>query len=169
MYYIGLCHYAIAQEKFSEQNIPAAVRRLGEAVYYFNQTVDIWPGHEGALAGRAEALRLKGTYERALSVARWADQQAGPAASKKLIEARQLARQGRVEEALVAYRQAVAMEPDNAEAHAELGRFYRQLGDRAQAANSLTQAYLLNPAEPGVARELIELGSPPPTTPSPEP
>lgn len=57
--------------------------------------------------------------------------------------------------ALAEYKQAVALDPNNAEAHAQLGGVYREMGDLKQAADSLETSVRLDPF---AFKPMFELG-----------
>ena len=63
-----------------------------------------------------------------------------------------------MDQAQLAFRQAVAVEPNNAAAHAELGLFYLRLGNKTEARESLRRAYELDKHTPGVTQALAQLG-----------
>ena len=75
---------------------------------------------------------------------------------------------GDADNALLAYKQAVAMEPGNARPHYELGLFYAKLNRREEAIDHLDQAYRLDPKQAQVADELKRLGAKVPEISSPD-
>ena len=59
----------------------------------------------------------------------------------------------------VDFKKAIAIEPDNAAAHGEIGLFYMRCGNNKAAVDSLRKAYQLNPGAPGVVAALADLGA----------
>jgi len=161
LYFLGRCYHTLARRKFRDHNTPGALRAVEEAIFYYNQAIEAFPGYQAALEDKNRALELKGQYEQALQVAEWAKRYAGPAAERHIFLAKELLERGDYDGALDYLQQAVAMEPRNAKAHAELGRFYMLMGQNRKAVAELQRAYELNPAEPGVVRDLRRLGATP--------
>lgn len=155
---LGSVCIVYARQWAAEQNAPAAMREVDQAVEYFGRAVEAHPGMQAALVARNEALELKGSYDEALREAEWAMAFVGPSARTQLFMADELEERGDVDGALLRYRQAVAMEPDNAGAHAAFGRFLRRIGKQEAALTHLKRAYKINPLEPGVAEMLTDQG-----------
>ena len=158
LYNLGSCAMAMAAERQGRGSAVSAMRYLDEAVYWFDQATASFPGYTEAQHGKVRALELQGKYRQATAVATWVDQTVGPAARQKLVLARHHERRGDMDEALLSFRQAAAMEPGSAYAQAELGRFHLRRGQHEEAIVALRRAYRLNPAEGGVVSELAELG-----------
>ncbi|MFQ6047750.1 MAG: tetratricopeptide repeat protein [Phycisphaerae bacterium] len=166
LYYLGCCALERARQKLAANRVPPAMRYLDDAISWFDSAIESAPGYAAAQEAKVEALELKGRYEQALAAAKWADRFVGPAARQKIILGRHYERIGDMDEALLCYRQAVAIEPDSSLARAELGRFYARLGRKQEAILELRKAYRMNPAEPGVVPELQRLGGLASTQPS---
>jgi protein O-GlcNAc transferase len=136
-----------------------ARRNLDDAVYYFDRAVSVYPGYDEAIQAKSRALSLRGEYDKAIrSVKRSADL-LGPTAKHKIMLARAHEERGDYDNALLAHRQAIAVEPLNAWAHAELGRFYKRISRNDKAIAEFTRAYRIRPDESGVALELKALGA----------
>ena len=153
-----------ARELMTEHNNAAAMRETDRAVAYFDRAVEAQPGMQAVLEARNEALNYKGLHDRALHSAEWAMTFVGPSARAQMFVARELEQRGDMDGALLRYRQAVAMEPENALAHAEFGKFLHRIGRKNEAILHLEQAYRLDPLQPGVARLLAAEGVPLPRT-----
>ncbi len=161
LYFMARCYHTLARGKYREDNTPGALKAVEDAIFYYSQAIEAFPGYQAALEGKNRALELKGKYQKALELAEWAKDYAGPAAERHIFLAKELLERGDYDGALNYFKQAVAMEPRNAKAHAELGRFYVRLGNNRRAIELLQRAYELNPAEPGVVRDLRRLGATP--------
>ena len=159
LYNLGSCAMAMAAERQGKGSTVSAMRYLDEAVYWFDQAIASFPGYTEAQHGKVRALELQGKYRQATAVATWADQTVGPAARQKWVLARHHERRGDMDEALLGFRQAAAMEPRSAYAQAELGRFHLRRGQRDEAIMAFRRAYALNPTEGGVASALAEFGA----------
>ncbi len=161
LYDLGDCNIHLAKEQFRLRNAPAAMRYVDDAARSYARAVNAHPGMLPALWGKNMALELKQQFEAALAVAQWTAEFVGPSARGQIFLAHELEKRNDPDAALLRYRQAVAMEPNNAYANAELGRFYARIKRRTEAVRMLRTAYALNPTEPGVLEALRELGETP--------
>jgi len=157
-FYLGLCHKAVARGKFAEDDYGAAMRELDQAAFWFGQAIESYPGYIDAIRQKAEVLKMKGEYHKAMQLADWARVNTGNERGQLILLARQLADAGDYDGALVRLRQAVALDPHDSRARAELGRFLLQSGKMREGTEELQQAYRINPNEPGVLPALAELG-----------
>ncbi len=133
---------------------PAALRELDRAIGYFSSAIDEHPGHFSSMEGLNVALELKGQFDEALERAEWAAEFVGPSARQYVFLARELEERGDQDDALLRYRQAVAMEPDNATAHAAFAKFLLRVPNEAAAVHHLLAAYKIDPNDPWVLEEL---------------
>lgn len=158
-YQLGRCYLALADQKFTGGDIPAAQAYTDQAITSFDDAVAAFPGYSKALQGKVDALKLRDRHAAALAVAEWAAANSGLQAQKLIMKGREYALVGDMDRALLAHRQAVAVEPDNAATHAALGLFYMSCGNDAGAISALKRAYQLNHRAPGVASALARLGA----------
>jgi tetratricopeptide (TPR) repeat protein len=161
LYNLGRCALAMAEQRFQQRSFIAALRYVDDAVSWFDSAIASFPGYTAAQNGKVRGLELQDKYSQAFDAAQWADDVAGPAAREKIVLAAHYERIGDMDQAQLCYRQAVAMEPDNSYAHAEMGRFYARRGQKDNAILHLRRAAALNPEEPGVLRDLKELSAAP--------
>jgi len=161
LYNLGSCAMEMARERFDGGNVVGALRYLDDAIGWFDSAIAAFPGYAEAQDAKVRALELQGNYRSALAEAEWIDENVGPAARQKLVLARHHERRGDADQALLCYRQAVAMQPESAYAHAELGKFYMRRGQTENAIAELQIAYQLNWQQPGVVDSLAELGASP--------
>jgi len=159
LYYLGRSYTALAEERFRDGNARMARRNLDDAVYYFDRAVAVYPGYDEAIQAKSKALSLRGEFDKAVKSVQHSADLLGPTAKHKIMVARAHEERGDYDNALLAYRQAIAVEPLNAWAHAELGRFYKRLNQNDKAIAELTRAYRIKPNEAGVALELKALGA----------
>lgn len=159
--YIADCYLAMSQERFKDGNVHGALRWCDAAIGQYGAAVDAFPGYSRAVQGKADALKLKGRHEAALETADWAARNSGLQSTKLILKGREYAQESDMDQARLAFRQAVAVEPDNAAAHAELGLFYLRCGNKAEARESLRRAYQLDRKTPGVTEALVQLGDSP--------
>jgi len=159
---LGDCCLYFARQRFAERNAAAALREVDQAVEYYQRSINAHPGLQAALLGKNIALELKGQFQQALKVAEWAADFVGPSAREQMFLADELEQRGDLDSALLCLRQAVVMEPGNAEAHEALGRFYLRHDKRDQAIRCFRAAYYLDPSRPGPAQMLAGLGEPVP-------
>lgn len=156
-YDLALCHEHFGRRQMTLGNKAAADRDLDRAVEYYSRAIEAFPGFRAALRGKNEVLELRGESEAALASTEWAKDYLGPSAERHIELANELAERGDLDAALLRYRQAAAMEPDSAPAHAALGWFYFKLGRKEAGIEELQRAYRLNRDEPGVRDELLSL------------
>lgn len=157
-FYAGMCHKAVAREKLKMEDYPGAMRELDMAGYFFGLAIESYPGYMAAIQQKAEVLEMKGQYEDAVRLAIWAKDNVGTDRGQLIMLAQKLAEGGDYDNALIRLKQAVALNPNDSYANAELGRFYVMIGRREDGIDSLQRAYRLNPSEPGVIDMLAELG-----------
>lgn len=158
-YFIGKCFVAMADQQFAEDDLPGALRYCDRAIATFDKAIASFPGYSKALQGKADALKLRGRHQAAYDIAQWVSAQSAYDSRKLIVEARQYSSNGDLDRAQLALVKAVAVNPDDAAPHAELGRFYLRTNNRPKAIQSLTRAYQLNPGAPGVFAALLELGA----------
>ena len=156
---LGACSVAMAKEKFALMNHAAAVRELDAAIAYYTRAIDAHPGHQASLEGKNVALELKGQFDEALEHAEWAAQFVGPSAKQYMFLAGELEQRGDDDGALLRYRQAVAVEPANAEAHRTFAKFLLAHGNETAAVYHLQRSYVLKPSDPWVREQLISRGA----------
>lgn len=160
---LGDCCLYYARDRFERRNYPAAMREVDRGIAYYDRAIRSQPGFSAALLGKNIALELKGQFEQAMGVAEWAVKFVGPSAKQQIFLARELEERGDPDAALLRLQQAVAMEPQNATAHAELGMFFLRADKRARAAAHLRRAYQLDPGHRGVIDALARIGEPVPS------
>ncbi len=163
-YYLGRCYLRMAEQKMREDNLVAGMRFCDHAAADFERAYSAYPGYTKAIQGKGEAMKLRGRGQVALELAAWASATAAPKAKMLILEAHELAQQGDLDRSLRKLKEAVAVEPDNAATHAELGRFYLRCGNDGPAVTELQKAYRLDPGAPGVVSALSELNALPAKT-----
>lgn len=159
---LGVCSVILARQRFAEMNHAAAMRELDAAVFYYTQALDVYPGHQASIEGKNIALELKGQFEEALKHAEWAAEFVGPSARQYIFLAKELEQRGDVDGALLRFRQAVAVEPDNAEAHVTFARFLLHHNNEPAAIYHLQAAYRLDPLNEWVVEQLAIRSALPP-------
>lgn len=155
---LGVCSLMIAKEKFDEYNYPAALREVDNALRYYSWAINELPGYQPALEGKNIALEMKGRFEEALKHTEWAVKFVGPSARQYLLLASDYEERQDLDAALTAYRQAVAIDPNHAEAHRALARFLLKNRREAAAIPHLQTAHRLDPNDAWVNAQWAELG-----------
>lgn len=158
---LGTCSVMLAQERLDDLNYAAAMRELDLAEGYFRRAIDTAPAYQPAHEGLNQTLELKGEYAAALKQAEWSAENVGPSAKQSIFLARELEKRGDMDAALLRYRQAVAMEPQNPRPHVALGVFYKKLGDRKEALAEFQAAQQLNPRDQYVMDQVADLTAAP--------
>ncbi len=162
LYDLGACSVMLARDKFQQMNHAAAMRELDSAVAYYSQALDVHPAHRPSIEGKNVALELQGQFDEALKHAEWTAEFVGPSAGQYVFLASELEERGDVDGALLRYRQAVAMEPDDLEAHTAFARFLLRHNNEAAAIHHLQLAYKLSPLDEWVVEQLATRGALPP-------
>lgn len=156
---LGSCHYGIARNYLIREDRRAAIRELNHAISYYHRSLQSFPGSRKALEGLNEALELRGSYREALATAEWASRMVGPSAKQRLYLAKEYAERGDADKALLAYKQAVAMEPANPTPYWALGMFYLGIDRHEDGIANIQQAYRLDPTRTRIADQLRSLGA----------
>jgi tetratricopeptide (TPR) repeat protein len=159
---LGVCSVKLAQRYFQEGNHPAAMREVDDAIGYYDAAIDMHPGHQASLEGKNIALELKGQFDAALTHAEWATRFVGPSARQEIFLARELEERGDHDGALLRFRQAIAMEPDNPKAHIACAEFLLRRNQEQPAIVYLQNAYRLDPYNRKVADALLVRNAVPP-------
>lgn len=162
LYYLGECYRRIGRQKVAAKEMPAAMRYFDQALLHYNQAIDSHPAHAPALRAKSDVLASKGKIEEALATARWAGENLGniERGARFYVDwGRRLESQRDYDSAKLRFDQAVAVDPNDAWAHAQLGAFYQRLGDSDRAADAYREAYRLDPFERGVTQALAALGA----------
>lgn len=161
-YDLGTCAVMLARNKFKQRNQAAAMRELDSALAAYNQALDIRPSHQPSIEGKNTALELKGQFDEALRHAEWAAEFVGPSARQYVYLANELEERGDVDGAFLRLRQAVAMEPDSADAHVAFAKFLLRHRNEPAAIEHLQTAYRLDPLNDWVVDQLAARGAVPP-------
>lgn len=176
-YYMGLNYRALAERRFHEGDLPAARRTLDVAVVYFTQAVKTWPNYMAAIQAKNEALESRGKFDAALTVAEsQADHNRG-IADHFVYLGDEYRERADYDNALRAYKTALALDPNHAGAQQSLSKLYAQAGNDRLALESFINRKNLGPGgsdeaivqtEPPVNE--AEVASPtPPETAKPQP
>jgi tetratricopeptide (TPR) repeat protein len=158
---LGVCSVILARQRFQEQNEAAAMRELDAAISYYNQAIEVHPGHQASIEGKNIALELKGQFDEALRTAEWAAEFVGPSARQYTFLAENLEERGDIDGAFLRYRQAVAVEPRSFDAHKKFAEFLLRHGNEEAAVFHLQMAYRVNPLDRWVVDELSRRGAVP--------
>ncbi len=159
---LGNCCVLLARERFERQEHAAAMREADAAIDYYSQALEIHPGHQPSLQGKNNALELKGQFDEALAHAEWAAEFVGPSAKQYLFLASEREERGDADGALLAYRQAIAVEPGSAEAHIGFAKFLLKHRREREAVYHLQAAYRLDPLNEWVVDQLAARSALPP-------
>ncbi|MGB2987570.1 MAG: tetratricopeptide repeat protein [Phycisphaerae bacterium] len=159
---LGACSVMLARQRFEQMNHAAAMRELDAAIAYYSQAIEVHPGHQASIEGTNIALELKGQFDEALKHAEWAAEFVGPSAAQYIFLAKELEERGDVDGALLRYRQAVAMESANPDAHVAFAKFLLRSKNEPAAIHHLQAAYRLNPADDWVVDQLTARSALPP-------
>jgi len=154
---LAQCQLHFAQENFDKKNTGAALHNLEEGLHWINLALDADPGNPQVTAVRTEILKMKGDIEQGVRTAQWGVKVQGPSAANLLLLARKYEEVGAYDEAEVAYKQAVAVEPNNIKARTQAAQFYEKIGKKDQALQQYEEAYRLNPTDPEIQVHISDL------------
>jgi tetratricopeptide (TPR) repeat protein len=156
---IGLaqCQYQFAKENFTKKNTGAALQNLEEGLYWSNQALDANPGNPKVTEVRVQILALKGEIEQVVKKAKWGVNVQGPNPYSLLLMAKTYMEVGAYDEAEVAYKQAIAVAPQNVEARVQAGQFYEKIGKRELALQQYEEAYRIDPNNPDIQIRITQL------------
>jgi tetratricopeptide (TPR) repeat protein len=158
-YYMGLNYRALAERRFKDGDLPAAKRTLDVAVFYFSQAVKSWPNYMAAIQAKTEALESRGKFDSALGVAENSANINRGVADHFVFLGDEYRVRADYDNALRAYKTALASDPQNARAYAGLGKMYWLTGDKPLAVDSFNRAHELSPTQPDASEMMAELGS----------
>ena len=161
LYDMGTCSMMLAKNRLTEKNELAATRELNAAIGYYSNALEVYPGHQPSIEGMNNALELKGQFDEALRHAEWTARFVGPAAKHYLFLANEHEERGDIDGAMLRYKQAVAMEPENATAHVAFAKFLLRTGNELAAVHHLKAAYQLNPTDSWTLGQLSSRGDVP--------
>lgn len=159
---LGACSVLIAREKFKNMEQAPALRDLDRAIDYYSSALDIHPGHQAAIEGKMVALKLKGQFDKAIEHAEWAAKFVGPSSKQYLFLANELEESGDIDNALLRYRQGVAVDSNNPDVHITFARFLIRHNNEPAAIHHMQVAYRLNPRNEWVMDQLADRGVLPP-------
>ena len=133
-------------------------RNWNKAQYHYTTAISQEPGNKAAQAGLVKMFIDRGDRAGAEQFANGYITQAGVGVADMIRLGYEFEKVGLDEYALRAYRQAVTAGPDSAEANRQIGYYYRNKGDTANAKQYLQRSFELNPRQPDVAGELGRMG-----------
>jgi len=161
LYDLGTCSMMVARQRLAEKNELAAKRELSTAIAYYSHAIEVYPGHQPSIEAKNIALELKGQFDEALQHAEWTAEFVGPAAKQYVFLAGEHEERGDIDGALLRYKQAIAMEPDNADAHVAFAKFLLRTDNESAAVHHLAAAYRLDPTDSWTLGQLSSRGAVP--------
>jgi tetratricopeptide (TPR) repeat protein len=139
---------------------------------YYNNALGFDPGNKAAQAGLVKLFLDRGEPAKAEQFANAYIRQAAPSVRETLRLGWEFKQLNMDDYALRCFRQALAADPSSFEANKQMGFYYLEKGDTAQAKQYLMRSFELNPRQPEVAGALGKLGVVvefPPEAPQPVP
>ena len=155
---IGLarCYLEMAIKNFADKNPGAAMHDLEEALYWSNLSVDADPGNPQATQVRVEIMKMRGDIEAAVRTAQWGTRVQGPNAKSLLLMAKTYMDVGAYDEAQVAIKQAIAVDPYNVEVRTEAAKFYEKLGKPDLAREQYEEIYQMDQTNQDAQNKLTD-------------
>jgi tetratricopeptide (TPR) repeat protein len=129
-----------------------------EAKYHYSTAISFDPVCWPAQAGLVKIQKLQGRTVEANAAAEVYMNQVAASAKKSLKLAMAFDQHKLDEQALACYQQALLLDPEFPETHRQIGYFYLERGDKAQAEKYFVESFNLNPFQPDVAEQLGMLG-----------
>ncbi len=144
-------HYELARLYHKSQN-------WLKADFHYNQAISFDPAYRAAQAGWIKMFIDRGETAKAEQYANSYMRQAASTVGEMLRLGWAFEGVGLDAYALRCYRQALDAAPDSPEANRQIGFYYLNKGDQAQAKQYLMRSFELNPRQPEVAGALGRLG-----------
>jgi len=144
-------HYELARVYHKSQN-------WNKAEYHYRVALGFNPANRAAEAGYVKMLADSGDRTKSDEFAGSYIRQAGISVKETLRLGWEFEQLGMDEYALRCYKQAIAAAPDSDAANRQLGFYYVNKGDSANAKQYLQRSFELNPRQPDVAGALGRLG-----------
>jgi len=163
-YWLGRCYLDVARKQAAEDSVVASMAYADKAIFYFDSAIKVAPSYLQAIEGKAEAQRLKGDYAQAIETAKDTNILT-PTAATLIAKAKAYASGGDMDMALITYKRAAAVEPNNPVALEAYGRALLVAGERDRAIDYLRKAYTLKPSA-GLLATLYDLGALPDVAPA---
>jgi len=144
-------HYELARLYHKSQN-------WLKADFHYSRAISFDPAFRAAQAGQIKMFIDRGETAKAEQYANGYIRQAGSAVSEMVRLGWEFEQVGLDAYALRCYQQALSAAPDSPEANRQIGFYYVNKGDQAQAKQYLMRSFELNPRQPDVAGALGRLG-----------
>jgi len=145
-------HYKLARVYHKAQN-------WNKAEWYYNNALGFDPANKEAQAGLVKLFIDRGETAKAERYANSYIRQAGLSSVREMLRLGWEFKQLKLDDyTLRCFRQALEADPASAEANKQLGYYYLEKGDTAQAKQYLMRSFDLDPRQPDVAGALGKLG-----------
>ncbi|HOA72809.1 MAG TPA: tetratricopeptide repeat protein [Phycisphaerae bacterium] len=151
-YYMGLNYRALAERRLQAGDLPAAKRTLDNAILYFTQAIKTWPNYMAAIQAKNEALESRGKFDAALAVAEKQAENNRGIADHFIYLGDEYRERADFDNALRAYKTALAIDPNNSRAYASMGKLYERAGSQDLALDAFRRANELKAAENATAK-----------------
>ncbi len=153
------------QKKYENPQVHLELARLYhkaqnwlKAEDYYNNTIGFDPANKAAQAGLVKLFLDRGNPSKAEQFANVYIRQAAPSVRETLRLGWEFKQLKLDDYTLRCFRQALAADPNSDEANKQMGFYYFEKGDKAQAKQYLMRSFELNPRQPEVAGALGKLG-----------
>ena len=159
-YLLGRCYLDLANEQAEAGRDSAAQRFADKALFYLNSAINAAPGHAPALRAKVAVMRLRGDQAAANETARWIGETLSVSVDTLVAKSQAYAAGGDLDEAMLACKQALALDPDNPKAHEWYGKFLLRVGKQDEGIEHLQRAYQIKPTL-GLLQLLVDLDAVP--------
>lgn len=132
--------------------------KLDKAIFEYEVAIRFAPSMELAQLALISALHRQGRIDESVQACKVFCKNKYGLACDILTIAKDFADKGMDHQAVLLYKRAQEVEPDNAVPSIALADFYKAKGQSKMEVSSLTEALMINPYYPGLARRLGELG-----------
>jgi tetratricopeptide (TPR) repeat protein len=158
---LARCYLEMARRNLTSGDPDAAMHDLEEALYWANLAINADPGNPLVTQIRVQVLNKRGETEEAIKAAQWGTQVQGATAQSLLLVAQTYIDAAAYDEAELALKQAIAVEPGYVQAHLQAGKFYERIGKTDQALFHFEEAYRLDPTNTDAQLKIAELSTQP--------
>jgi len=144
-------HYELAK-LYSDDGL------FDKAEYHYNVATSFDPAHHRAQAGLVRLLADNGRGERSELTAEMYMSQARVSAKSSYLLGKAFQKESLDEYAVACYQQAMALAPDSAAIHKQIGLYYLGKGDKARAEQYFRRSFQIDPYQPHSSGKLGKVG-----------
>jgi len=129
-----------------------------KAEYHYNVAISFEPAHHRAQAGLIRLLADTDRVEQSKLTAKMYMSQARVSAKSSYLLGQAFQKEQFDDYAVACYQQAMALAPDSAEIHKQIGLYYLNKGDKVRAEEYFRRSFQIDPYQPDISGQLGRMG-----------